>query len=80
MVLSRHWYPGCIQYIKYHGQDRQQLDARLDEQDIVLTTYGTVMAEYRRGLGRSALHRVGWFRLILDEGTAYVLQNPASPL
>lgn len=33
---------------------------------MILTTYGTVMADRRRGSG--ILHQVDWYRLVLDEG------------
>jgi hypothetical protein len=36
------------------------------EVDVVLTTYGMVAAEHRRG--RRVLTHVNWFRIMLDEG------------
>lgn len=62
----RHFYPGSLRYIKYHGQERDRLNTQLDQQDVILTTYGTVMADRRRG--NSILHRIDWYRLVLDEG------------
>ncbi|KAF5004028.1 hypothetical protein FDECE_9441 [Fusarium decemcellulare] len=69
--IERHLYPGTLQYVKYHGQDRRKLEAILSQQDIVLTTYGTVMAECRRG--HSVLHRIDWYRIVLDE--AHTVRN-----
>ncbi|KAK0627894.1 SNF2 family N-terminal domain-containing protein [Immersiella caudata] len=76
--IERHLYPGSVRYVSYHGQERQRAVKLLSEYDIVLTTYGTVLAEYRR-LGeadRSPLHQVSWFRLILDE--AHTIRNWSS--
>lgn len=36
--------------------------------DIVLTTYATVAADFRRG--KSMLNRIFWYRLVLDEGNS----------
>ncbi|KAJ3536179.1 hypothetical protein NM208_g5824 [Fusarium decemcellulare] len=72
--IERHIYPGTLHYIKYHGQDRRGLDKNLHQQDIILTTYGTVMAECRRG--NSVLHRIDWYRMVLDE--AHTVRNWSS--
>ncbi|KAF4976356.1 hypothetical protein FZEAL_6954 [Fusarium zealandicum] len=72
--IEKHLCPGSIRYIKYHGQERREFDSKLDQQDIILTTYGTVMAERRRG--NSDLHRIEWYRLVLDE--AHTIRNWSS--
>ncbi|KAK8130900.1 SNF2 family N-terminal domain-containing protein [Apiospora sp. TS-2023a] len=72
--ITRHIYPGAINYEVYHGQGRQEIGARLSEVDLVLTTYGTVMVEY--GKRDSILYRYNWYRLVLDE--AHHIRNPAS--
>jgi SNF2 family DNA or RNA helicase len=66
MLVTSHFYPKSFRYVKYHGADRRALSAAFGHQDVVLTTYGTVMAE-RRGT-KSILHKVHWYRLVLDEG------------
>ncbi|CAG9975891.1 unnamed protein product [Clonostachys byssicola] len=66
--------PWVLRYLKYHGQGRRDFDNRLNQQDIILTTYGTVMAERRRG--NSPLHQIDWYRLVLDE--AHTIRNWSS--
>ncbi|KAL8370100.1 hypothetical protein RB595_000460 [Gaeumannomyces hyphopodioides] len=69
--IERHFRPYSIRYSKYHGSDRRDLDTILHQQDLVLTTYGTVMADRRRA--SSAIHTMKWHRLILDE--AHLIRN-----
>ncbi|KAL8359454.1 hypothetical protein RB601_007831 [Gaeumannomyces tritici] len=69
--IERHFRPYSIRYSKYHGSDRRDLDTILLQQDLVLTTYGTVMADRRRA--SSAIHTIKWHRLILDE--AHLIRN-----
>jgi SWI/SNF-related matrix-associated actin-dependent regulator of chromatin subfamily A3 len=57
---------GVLRYYKYHGQERQVNDSITSEFDIVLTTYGTVTADYVRQ--RNTLTQIQWYRVILDEG------------
>ncbi|KAI3572908.1 DNA repair and recombination protein RAD5C [Fusarium oxysporum f. sp. albedinis] len=72
--IERHFYPGCIRYVKYHGSERRKIDNQLRNYDIILTTYSTVMAERRRGI--SILHKTAWNRLVLDE--AHTIRNWSS--
>lgn len=64
--LPRHLLPGSLSCLKYHGQNRTTEPLMLLQHDIVLTTYGTVAADISRG--RTMLHRINWFRVVLDEG------------
>jgi SNF2 family DNA or RNA helicase len=52
--------------MKYHGQRRKTLVSLIEEVDIVLTTYHTLVADF--GEKSSPLHEVDWFRVVLDEG------------
>ncbi|KAK8879911.1 hypothetical protein PGQ11_001205 [Apiospora arundinis] len=72
--ITKHAFPGAINFETYHGQGRQELGARLSEVDLVLTTYGTVMIEF--GKCNSILYRYSWYRIVLDE--AHHIRNPAS--
>ena len=56
-------------YHKYHGHNRNVDLLRLLSHDIVLTTYGTVAADFKRK--GSLLHRTQWYRIVLDEGLAF---------
>ncbi|KAH8880490.1 hypothetical protein GQ53DRAFT_891050 [Thozetella sp. PMI_491] len=62
--------------IRYHGRTRVRRLDTLADSDIVLTTYHTLATEL--GKKKSALHRVGWYRIILDE--AHIIRRPATKL
>jgi SNF2 family DNA or RNA helicase len=49
----------------YHGADRDRLTSALQSQDLVLTTYETLVSEWRIG---GALCSNKWHRIVLDEG------------
>ncbi|KAI0022837.1 SNF2 family N-terminal domain-containing protein [Xylariomycetidae sp. FL0641] len=63
--LQKHIYPGHITYHKYHGQQRDQDQAKLSSSDIIFTTYATVASEANKH--PSLLANKKWFRIILDE-------------
>ncbi|KAF4300775.1 hypothetical protein GTA08_BOTSDO07089 [Botryosphaeria dothidea] len=69
--IFRHISPGTLKVHKYHGQHRQIDRPSLVDHDVVLTTYGTVATELRRG--RGMLQSINWYRLVLDE--AHVIRN-----
>ncbi|KAH9437555.1 hypothetical protein MCOR02_001211 [Pyricularia oryzae] len=73
--IERHFYPGSVRYVKYHASGRRDLVGTINQQDVVLTTYGTIMAD-RRG-ANSIIHRINWFRLVLDEGkfSSHLVRN-----
>jgi hypothetical protein len=51
---------------KYHGPKRELDLLKLLDFDVILTTYATVAAEFRRC--SNILHSINWFRIVLDEG------------
>lgn len=57
---------GTLTTVKYHGQKRKALACKIDEADIILTTYHTLVADFREK--PSPLHEVNFFRVVLDEG------------
>ncbi|OTA95555.1 hypothetical protein M434DRAFT_393615 [Hypoxylon sp. CO27-5] len=69
--IEKHVVPGALNYYKYHGQNRCLPLASNIPYDIVLSTYGTVAADFRRGGG--VLYSFKWNRLVLDE--AHVIRN-----
>jgi hypothetical protein len=56
----------AVQVVKYHGQRRERNEHKIAEADIALTTYKTLATDLASG--NSPLHKVGWFRIVLDEG------------
>ena len=66
LTPCRHLNSTQIRVLKHHGQTKTRDAERLRDFDIVLTTYATLVSEYRNE--RSALYDVYWFRVVLDEG------------
>ena len=56
---------------KYHGSGRSIPLVSLLDHDMILTTYGTVAAEYKGK--RTILHKTLWYRIVLDEGMQFPL-------
>ncbi|KAF2829839.1 DNA repair protein rad5 [Ophiobolus disseminans] len=58
--------PGTISVYRFHGPGKAIDLAQLLQHDVVLTTYASIAADFCRG--RSTLHRIEWYRVVLDEG------------
>ena len=54
---------------RYHGKGKTIDISLLLQHDIVLTTYASITADFCRG--RSRLHRIQWYRIVLDEGECF---------
>lgn len=66
--IASHVLPNQLSYCVYHGATRTQNFDELGQYDIVLTTYGTVAAEFNDSLKKKkALASLNWFRIVLDE-------------
>lgn len=49
----------------FHGANRTDDPSAFTNVNLVLTTYSTLMHDYRKA---GVLHRLNWFRVVLDEG------------
>jgi hypothetical protein len=56
----------------HHGQSKSLIALELQDKDIVLTTYGTLMAEFKEE-NHGPLLRAKWLRVVLDEGHQVIL-------
>lgn len=63
-----HIIPGKLSVYVYHGNTRTQDLEELSSYDIVLTTYGTIGAEFGSSPKvKKAAGLINWFRIVLDE-------------
>ncbi|KAK3491228.1 SNF2 family N-terminal domain-containing protein [Neurospora hispaniola] len=67
--------PGALNLILFHGQGRPKNPESLASTDVVLTTYGTLAADYKKA-GSGLLQKMDWYRVVLDE--AHWIRNPPS--
>jgi SWI/SNF-related matrix-associated actin-dependent regulator of chromatin subfamily A3 len=67
--ISMHITPDSLNFLRYHGPKRETDVSRIAGFDVVLTTYGTLTAEFCRGT--NLLHGINWFRVVLDEGRCF---------
>ncbi|KAK2606448.1 hypothetical protein QQS21_003141 [Conoideocrella luteorostrata] len=73
---------GGVNVIKYHGPDRPKDPNKVQDSDIVVTTYNTLAAEFQNKAEPSPLHRIGWYRVVLDEGKlfhkSHIIRRPTT--
>ncbi|XP_028251174.1 helicase-like transcription factor [Parambassis ranga] len=55
----------------YYGSERNRNKKFLSSQDVVITTYNVLSAEFGN---KSPLHEINWLRVVLDEG--HIIRNP----
>ncbi|ESP03729.1 hypothetical protein LOTGIDRAFT_198942 [Lottia gigantea] len=60
-----------LKIYKFHGSHRTTDSKLLESQDVVISTYGTITAEFKGG---NRLRKIHWLRIILDEG--HEIRNP----
>ncbi|TGJ80952.1 hypothetical protein E0Z10_g7821 [Xylaria hypoxylon] len=65
---------GALKWIKYHGVTREKDLDVLTDSDLIVTTYQTLCYEF--GNKRSKLHKIEWYRVVLDE--AHVIRRPSN--
>ncbi|KAK0627417.1 SNF2 family N-terminal domain-containing protein [Immersiella caudata] len=71
--IEKHFKPRCLSTILFHGDSRVRSATTFLEHDVVLTTYGTLTADWKRS---KILQGVTWFRVVLDE--AHWIRNPSA--
>ncbi|KAF5536493.1 alpha-1,6-mannosyltransferase subunit [Fusarium napiforme] len=78
--LQRHCFPNSLPWRCHHNQSRLRVASDLDQIAIVLTTYHTVMTEWKKGkdTDQSIIFTTKWKRVILDE--AHYIRNINSQL
>ena len=72
-IISRVEEANKLRVLVYHGATRVKASNPLNDYDVVVTTYGTLSAEYSNNISKSGLFSVHWCRIILDE--AHTIKN-----
>ncbi|KAI3321518.1 SNF2 family N-terminal domain-containing protein [Xylariaceae sp. AK1471] len=62
--IDSHFMPHYFEVLKFHGSSRPKEPDALRPYDIIITTYATLAADYTAD---GVLHKVTWFRVVLDE-------------
>ncbi|KAH6856125.1 SNF2 family N-terminal domain-containing protein [Chaetomium sp. MPI-CAGE-AT-0009] len=69
--ITKHVIPGTLECYRYHGPNRRLPSSGAIPYHVVISTYGTVAADFVRGGGVLGCFR--WYRLVLDE--AHLVRN-----
>ncbi|KAL2866470.1 putative SNF2 family helicase/ATPase [Aspergillus lucknowensis] len=75
-ISSKVEAPQKLKVLVYHGNARTKLTERLDNYDVVITTYGTLTSEHNgasKNDKKAGVFSVYWYRIILDE--AHTIKN-----
>ncbi|KXN90093.1 DNA repair protein RAD5 [Leucoagaricus sp. SymC.cos] len=74
--IGRSSKPGTLQVVIWHGQNRLDLEALVEDGDevdsrpkVVVTSYGTLASEHAKSY-RSSVFEIYWLRIVLDEAHA----------
>lgn len=74
LTSARHVQSQRLKLIRHHGKTRISSVQDAIHVDVVLTTYQTLVADWRRhsASGISPIYLTNWHRLILDEGVTRI--------
>ncbi|KAL4920817.1 SNF2 family N-terminal domain-containing protein [Aspergillus aurantiobrunneus] len=75
-IKSKVEAPRSFRVLVYHGNTRAKSTDRLDDYDVVITTYGTLTSEHNavsKNDKKAGVFSVHWYRIILDE--AHTIKN-----
>ena len=73
LMISSHVHAHAMKWTLFHGSNRTKLAKKFECCDIVISTYHTVLAEWKRSTSESldagqSMHAFPWHRIVLDEG------------
>ncbi|KAF8702163.1 hypothetical protein HU200_033091 [Digitaria exilis] len=71
--LEAHSMQGALSVFVHYGGDKTDNLMLMAQHDVVLTTYGVLLAAYKANRS-SIFHRVDWYRIVLDE--AHTIKSP----
>ncbi|XP_019963813.2 helicase-like transcription factor [Paralichthys olivaceus] len=70
--FEQHVHPSVkLNVYLYYGSERNRSKKFLSSQDVVITTYNVLSADFAN---KSPLHGISWLRVVLDEG--HIIRNP----
>lgn len=72
LPIKRHLDADALKFTTFHGDNRAKKLEDLAGQDAVLTTYPTLLSDWK---GRKLLQSLAWFRIVLDEGKKQWFHN-----
>ncbi|KAI1357569.1 SNF2 family N-terminal domain-containing protein [Xylaria arbuscula] len=71
--VKKHFTKSTLRIAVFHGSNRAKTESEIADNDIVLTTYNTLVADQKSG---GLLQHIEWFRVVLDE--AHYIRNNTS--
>ncbi|KAK8037229.1 hypothetical protein PG991_000575 [Apiospora marii] len=67
--IERHIKPGTLRLCIFHGSGRAKTPEDMVDNDVVLTTYHTLVADWK---SHRLLQKPMWFRVVLDEELTFI--------